>query len=57
MDEKRLPRKKNWDGILLEGEEEREDLEIRGCKRLQQELERWELTTWNGSTEKGGKEK
>ena len=36
-------------------DDEREDLEIRGCKSLQQEWERWELTTWNGSTDKGGK--
>ena len=47
---------KFWDGVHLENEQ-REDLEIRGCRRLQQELKRWELTTWNESTEKGGEEK
>ena len=40
-------------GVHLE-DEEREDLEIRGCRRLQQKLERGELATWNGSTKKGG---
>ena len=31
-----------------------EDLEVRGCRRAQQELEREELATWNGLTNKGG---
>ena len=34
-----------------------EDLEIRGCRRLQQEWESGELATWNGSTERGGEKK
>ena len=41
-------------GVHLENEE-REDLEIRGYRRLQSE--RGELTTWNGQREKGGEEK
>ena len=40
-------------GVHLK-DEEREDLEIRGCGN---ERERGELTTWNGSTEKVGEEK
>ena len=35
-------------------DEEREDLGIPGCRRLQQEWENGELATWNGSTERGG---
>ena len=46
---------KIWNGVRLE-EEEREDLEIRGCRRLQQEWERGELATLNGSTENSGEE-
>ena len=42
-----------WNGAHLK-DEEREDLEIRGSRRLQQELEREELATWNGLTNKGG---
>ena len=42
-------------GVRLE--EEREDLEILGCRWLQQEWERGELKIWNGSVEKGGEEK
>ena len=37
INEERLPRKKNWNGVHLEEEEEKEDLEIRGCRTLQQE--------------------
>ena len=44
-----------WDGDHLE-DEEKEDLKIRGRRRLQQEWARWELTC-NMSTEKGGEEK
>ena len=46
--------KKFWNGIHLEEEkEEREDLEIRGCRKLQHEWERRELTTWkNGEGKK-----
>ena len=47
---------KFWNGVPLE-EEEKEDLEIRECRKLQQEWKRRVLTTWNGSTEKGGEEK
>ena len=49
---------KFWNYAHLENKE-MEDLEIRGFRKLQQELEieRGELTTWNGSTEKGGEEK
>ena len=45
-----------WNGVYLE--EEREDFEIRGCRKLQlewereREREREELTGWNRSTEK-----
>ena len=49
---KKGSRKKKWNGVRVE-EEEREDLEIRGCRRLHQ-CERGELTTWNGSTEECG---
>ena len=53
-------RKDSLEGFLngahLE-DEEREDLEIRGSRRLQQEWERGELATWNGLTERGGEEK
>ena len=42
-----------WNGAHLE-DEKREDLEIRGCRRLQKEWDRRELATWNGSTVKGG---
>ena len=50
--------KKFWNGVQLEEEEEeKEELEIRGCWKLQQEWERRELRTWNGSTEKNGEEK
>ena len=44
-----------WNGAHLEYEE-REDLEIRECRRLQQ---KWagELATWNGLAEKGGERK
>ena len=45
-----------WNGAHLENKE-REDLEICGFRRLQQEWERGELATWNGSTEKGGERK
>ena len=45
-----------WNGAHLE-DEEREDLEIRGCMRLLQEWESGELATWNGSTEKSEEEK
>ena len=45
-----------WNGAHLE-DEEKEDLEIRGCTKLQQEWERGELATWNESTEKGGERK
>ena len=38
-------------------EEEREALEIFGCRKLQLECVRRELTTWNGSTGKNGEEK
>jgi hypothetical protein len=34
MDEERIPKK--WNGVRLE-EEEREDLEIRGCRKQQLE--------------------
>ena len=44
---------KFWNGVQLE-RQEKEDLGIRGCKKLQQEWGRKELTTWNGSTEKSG---
>ena len=54
MDEERLPRNILKKIRLEEEEEEKEDLEICGCRKLQQDLE---LTTWNGSTEKGGEEK
>jgi hypothetical protein len=47
---------KLWNGVHLE-EEEKEDLEIRGCRKLQLEWERRELTTWNGSTWQNGEEK
>ena len=47
---------KFWIDVHLE-EEEKEDLEISGCKKLHQEWERRELTTWNGSIEKNGEEK
>jgi hypothetical protein len=43
-------------GVHLE-DEERKDLEIRVWRRIQQELEREELATWNGSTEKDGERK
>ena len=33
-----------WNGVHLE-DEEREDLKIRGCRRLQEERERGELAT------------
>ena len=45
-----------WYGDHLK-DEEREDLEIRGCRRLQQEMEREDLAIWNGSTDKGGERK
>ena len=32
-------------------DEEREDLYVRGCKRLKEEQERGELAIWNESTE------
>ena len=38
-------------------DEEREGLEIRRCRRLQQEWEKGKLATWNWSTERGGEEK
>ena len=47
---------KFWNGVHLK-DKEREDFEIRGCRRLQQEWEIRELKTWNGSTEMGGEEK
>ena len=47
---------KNWDGVHLD-DEEKEYLEIRRCRRLQQDRDRWKLTTWIGSTEKDGEEK
>ena len=47
---------KCWNGVYLE-DQEGEELEIRGCRRLQKELERGELVTWNGSTEMGGERK
>ena len=46
---------KFWNGVHLE--EEREDLLIGGCRKLQQEWERWELTNLNGSAEKGAEDK
>ena len=55
MYEERLPQKCS-NGAHLE-DKQREDLEIRGCMRLQQEWDRGELTTLNGSTEKGEEEK
>ena len=42
MDEERQL-EKFWNGVHLEEEEENEDLEIRRCRKLQQEWERWEL--------------
>ena len=50
MDKETLPRKiLEW--YPLEGEEG-EDHEIRGCRRLQQELEKGELTGERGGEEK-----
>ena len=40
---------KFWTGVHPK-DEERKDLEIGGCRRLQQERERGELTTWNRPT-------
>ena len=47
---------KFWNAVHLEIEG-REDLEICGCRRLQQESERGELITSNGSKEIDGEEK
>ena len=44
-----------WNGVHLE-EEEKEDLEILGCRKWQQEWQRRELT-WEESTENNGVEK
>ena len=52
MGQERLSRRILNDANLED--EEREDLEIRGCRWLQQEGGRRKLATWNGSTEKGG---
>ena len=43
--------------FMLNFEEEKENLLIRVCRKLQQERERSVLPTWNGSTEKNGEEK
>ena len=54
---------KFWNGVHLEEEEEeeeeeeKENLEIRGYRKIQQEWEGRELTTWNGLTEKNGEGK
>ena len=51
--------KKIWNDVHLEEkeEEEREELEICGCRKYQLESERRELTTWSGSIGKNGEEK
>ena len=36
-----------WNGVHLEEEAEKEDIEIRGCRKEQLELERRALTAWN----------
>ena len=46
---------KIWNDVHLE-DEEREDLKMPGCRRLQQEWESGELI-WNASTEKGAEKK
>ena len=45
---------KKWNGVHLEEEEEKEDLETRGCMKWQLEWEIKELSTWNVSTGKNG---
>ena len=55
MDEEMLTQK-NLGGVHLE-EEEKENLEIRGCRKQQLEWERKELTTKNRSTGKNGERK
>ena len=45
-----------WNGAHLE-DEEREDLEIRGYRKLLQECKRGVLETKSGMTEKGGERK